>query len=281
MKRKATTTGLLLLALLAGLPLTAAQASSLKGSFVEYHLQADAPDHQLAGTLRQEVVEEYGDGRARIRISGEFTDTRFVVERNVSVSQVYFPVLPMLGDSFSFSTARDNASWSITATPLGSEEVNVNAALHRVDVTSFTVDISFIKGSSTVPATVRGTIRTFASGLLYRLSATGESPSHTATLEVTLLDTNLDLNAPAPVAAAGMTSLLASALAGREQGVPIPSSPRTSPATSEPGFLILLPAIGIAAAVAFISLRVRRARRGSEPKAPSERPPHWVRLTLT
>ena len=58
-----------LLLLLGASLISAGYAQSLQGKYVEYHLSVESPFMSTAGTLRQEVVEDYGNGTALIRYS--------------------------------------------------------------------------------------------------------------------------------------------------------------------------------------------------------------------
>ncbi len=272
MKLRTVLVGALVVALISSLSFAAAQSTSLQGSFVKYSIQATSPKHQIQGTLQKQVLQDYGDGRVKVRLSGNFTDTRFSIERNVTANRVHFPVLPSL-DGFSFSVSRKNVSVSITAKLVGTEDVVFQGGSHKVNVTSFSAEVSYYNGTTTSMVKIQGTVRTFHSGLLYHFEASKESP--TATFAASLLATNLDLDSPSTTT--NLSALIRSIMTGEEGSVQSPNSVKPASTGAEFPVLILLTVVAIVSAVVLVVLfRSRRLGSRQQPETVSERPPHWV-----
>ncbi len=266
---------LMTFALISGVNLAVAQSSGLQGSFVEYSIHTKSQTHQTDGTIRQEVAQDYGNGRVRLKTAGNFSDTRFTLERNVSANHVFFPVLHGLGAGFTFTISRNSVSVTITANLVGTEEVAFQGSTHKVNVTSFSAVLNYSKGSVMSSTSIRGAVRTFASGLLYSFEASHEPYPQNGTITTTLITTNLPLDTP--ILASSLTSgyVISSILGGREESTQSQNSTGIPSPTTQFTLVALLATIAIVGVLLYITFG-RRIRKKPEPQQVAERPPHWV-----
>ena len=284
MKLSRARAGLMLaLVLLLGASLiSAGYAQSLQGKYVEYHLSIESPFKSTAGTLQQDVVEDYGNGTALIRYSGNFNSTKFVIEKAVNSSHIRFPYLPAFPSIF-FSTVIGSLNVTLVSELVGSETVTFNGSDWIVSVTNFSLLVSPMNASGAHQASLDGTLKTFMSGLVYSLAANGgvDSAEGALTLSAQLTATNLD-----PDVQISNSSLKLSEIFGVELpqawgafNIVATEAADDSQETTEDITTSLISAslLGVAGFASVVYLRKKRNdRKETSDDTEEEKPPHWV-----
>jgi hypothetical protein len=261
--------------LFVGVVIPAGHAADLTGKYVEYEVSVDSRFVSGGGSLRQEVVEDYGDGTALMRFEAAFGDTRFMVEKVVNSSTTQFPYLTAF-PSFAFSTIVKNVNLSLTSEFLGTEAVNFKGDDWILSVTGFSLVAEPVNASVMFEASLEGTLKTFSSGLVYSVEVTGEADFEAAEgfmFSAQLTDTSLD---PGEQVFSGSDTL--SGLSGIfDIRSAVRETPRNNDKPSD-GVPLSLILVGVAALAVSAVYLVRRSSEKEETSGESgdEKPSHWV-----
>ena len=179
-------------------PLTV-YAQESKGSFIEYSFNYSSVKSDVnregSGSLRLEVLENFGNATLRIETSGSLNNAEFQIKNNIAEERFVLPFLSTL-PQLDQTIIRENGTVSIRTERLVDETVTIHETSWVLNVSRITVEAEGIRNGENVVINIQGDLKILAiSGLLYSFTGNIQeelSGAH-AEVSITFVDSNLNI----------------------------------------------------------------------------------------